>query len=131
MTLPYFKTTALSLPLAGQLVTPIELDFTAQANGGQPIFDLTQELMILGGMGFVSGIFIDNGLNNNTLTLAFANGSNQGHVLRIPGKTQTWQPLLLPDGRCQFTAASVVTAALKVELHLVNFPVMPQMWNAP
>lgn len=128
---PYFETGALSLPLNGQLSTPIDLDFTTDTNGGAPVFDLTQELMAPGGMGFVAGIFIDNGNNNDTLTLNFANTSNEGFILRISGKVQTWQPLILPVGSCRFTALSVVAAARKVQLHLVNFPVMPIMWNVP
>lgn len=128
---PYFQTAVLALPKNGALVIPMELDFSERANGGADSYDLSADLMEIGGISFIQGIFIDNGANNDTLTLNFANTSNQGFVLRIAGRTQTWQPLLLPDGAARFSALSVVAALRKVQLHLVNFPVMPIMWNVP
>lgn len=128
---PYFETPVLAIPENGALCVPMELDFSSNANGGADVFDLAAELMQVGGISFVQGIFIDQGLNNNPLTLTFANSANQGFVLRIAGRVQTWQPLLLPVGMTRFSALSTVVAALKVQLHLVNFPVMPIMWNVP
>ncbi len=127
---PYFETAVLALPKNGALYVPIELDFTEFTNGGAPEFDLEAELMQIGGIGFVQGMFIDNGQNNNTLTLTFYNGANQGFPLRIPAKVQTWQPLLIPVGTARFTASCVVAADRKVQVQLVNFPVMPIMWNS-
>lgn len=128
---PYFETAVLSVPENGGLVIPFELDFSSAVNGGREIFDLMAEIMDVGGISFVQGIFIDNGNNNDALTLTFRNTSNQGFVLRIPGKVQTWQPILVPNGMVRFTALSVVEADRKVQIHLVNFPVMPVMWNVP
>ncbi len=125
---PYFETAVLSIPQNGMLVIPIELDFTAQADLE---FDLMAELMSVGGISFIQGAFIDQGNNFDPLTLTFRNSSNQGFVLRLSGKIQTWQPLLLPAGAVSFTASSVVAADKKVQIHLVNFPVMPIMWNVP
>ncbi len=127
----YFQTSVLMLPTGGHLAMPVELDFTENVNGGAAVFDLEAELMQEGGLGFAQGIFIDNGANNDNLTLTFANTSNQGYVLRIAGKVQTWQPLLVPVGVARFTAVSVVAAARKVQLHFVNYPVAPLMWNVP
>ncbi len=131
MNRPYFETAVLRLPENGALYVPIELDFTEFTNGGAAEFDLEAELMQVGGIGFVQGIFIDQGSNNDPLTLAFYNGANQGFTLKLPGKVQTWQPLLIPAGTARFTALSVAAADRKVQLHLVNFPVMPIMWNVP
>ncbi len=131
MNRPYFATAVLALPKDGALYLPIELDFTTDTNGGAAEFDLEAELMQVGGIGFIQGVFVDNGANNDNLTLTFYNGANQGFVLRLAGKIQTWQPLLIPVGAVRFTALSVVAAARKVQLHLVNFPVMPLMWNVP
>lgn len=128
---PYFETAVLSMPEAGRLVIPIELDFSTAANGGLPEFDLTKELMDLGGISFIQSIFVDQGNNTDPLTLTFANSANQGFALRIPAKVQTWQPLLTPVGTARFTAASIVAANRKVQIHLCNFPVMPIMWNVP
>ncbi len=128
---PYFETSVLALPKNGALVVPVELDFTESTNGGAPEFDLTENLMQIGGTSFIQGIFIDNGANVDNLTLTFANTSNQGFVLRVAGKIQTWQPILTPIGVTRFTASSVVAVARKVQLHLCNFPVMPNMWNVP
>lgn len=128
---PYFATPVLSLPENGALVIPIELDFTVTPDGGSPVFDLMADLMSVGGVSFIQGIFVDQGANFDPLTLTFSNSSNQGFVLRLAGKIQTWQPLLLPVGAVSFTASSPVVALKKVQLHLFNFPVIPAMWNAP
>lgn len=133
---PYFKTAVLQLPENGALAIPIELDFSTLTNGGADSFDLSQELMDAGGISFVQGAFIDNGLNLNSLVLTFLGPANQGFPLRIPPQTQSWQPILTPFDAARFTALSVAGNniagnPLKVGIHLVNFPVMPMMWNAP
>lgn len=125
---PFFETSVLSIPQNGKLYIPVELDFTVNASSE---IDLMQELMQVGGIGFVQGIFIDQSQNVDNLTLTFHNLSNQGFRLVMPGKIQAWQPILLPVGSAAFTATSVVAAARLVQIHLVNFPVMPLMWNVP
>ncbi len=127
---PILRTAVLQIP-DGSIAIPLELDFTTARNGGDDEFDLMAELMQEAGISFVQGIFIDQGNSNDTLTLAFANTANQGFTLRIPGKVQTWQPLLLPIGAARFTADSAIADGKKIQLHLVNFPVMPIMWNVP
>lgn len=125
---PYFASAVMRLPENGRLALPIELDFSSDDTAE---IDLSAELMQPGGIGFVQGIFIDNGANNDPMTLTFPNTSNQGYVLRVTGRMQTWQPLLIPTGIARFSAVSVAAANRKVEIHLVNFPVQPMMWNVP
>jgi hypothetical protein len=125
---PYFASAIMCLPENGRLALAVELDFSASDTAE---VDLSAELMQPGGMGTVQGIFIDNGTNNAPMTLTFPNTSNQGFVLRVTGRMQTWQPLLVPAGLARFRAVSVAAPRRKVEIHLVNFPVQPIMWNVP
>lgn len=123
----YFQTAILSVPENGRLTMPLELDFTANATVD---VDIEAELMDPGGIGSVQGIFVDNQIGD-PLTLQFFNSSNQGYVLRLPGKVQTWQPLLIPAGVCRFTALSVARLQHIIQIALCNFPVQPIMWNIP
>lgn len=120
---PAFQTAMMTQPASGSKSIGLLLDFTNVASIDT---DITEEILQANVMDFVQGVFIDNFLNPNPITLTFRTILTAGYVIAVPAQTQAWMPVLVPKGKLFFTAAT--TLGITVPIHLLNFPVAPQVW---
>jgi hypothetical protein len=108
------------LPKAGPKTYPFKLDFRVV---NQQDIDLSPEI-VAGHIDFISGVFVDNRLNVNSLEITTA---GNGQSIGIPAGKQAYMPLLVTDS-AQLSFVTITVNNLVVPIQIVNFPVHPIVW---
>lgn len=120
MSMSRFATHNAVLPKAGPLAYPQVLDFTTKS---EILVDMGSEIT-LGHIDFISGVFVDNGLNVNDLEIEVG---GIGQRVRIPAGKQAYMPLLIGDSP-QLTFRTTANNQLHIPVAILNFPVWPYIW---
>ena len=111
-------------PGDGAKELPIRLDWSDPVNGAvsPATFDYSSEQQ-RSLFSLCQGVYIDNGLNGNSLTITVGVG---GQVLTCPANSQGYFPLLCPNPiNLTFTTQGNVLTFV----FLLNFPVAPCVWH--
>ena len=106
-------------PKKGSLVMPVTINFAVQ--NPAPVNLQAEDLSGL--FPFIQGIFVDNTLNPDTITIQF-NGTNQ--KILIPGFSYFQDSVLCPDDNGAFTV-STNGSAQTLPVFLLAFPVAPML----
>jgi len=108
------------LPKSGPKTYPLVADFRTV---GSFTADLTVQVQ-QGFIDFISGLFIDNSANANTLSILVA--TTQQKII-IPAKAQAYMPILASDAPV-VELTTTVNNQLLVPFQVFNFPVQPAVW---
>jgi hypothetical protein len=107
------------VPAGGPKCVPINVDFTAN---GQVIIDGSL-LVSQGKIEYLQGVFIDNSLNNNSVSLTM---STTNQKITCPSLAQGYFSIMVPDPP---QLIGITQVGVIIPMFFYNVPIQPAVWK--
>ena len=116
-----FGVNSVLIPKGGPKCVPATLDFSSV---GEIIIE-GEQLIAMGKMEFLQGVFIDNADNPNPLTLIM---STTGQRVIAPANSQGYYSILVPNSP-RIRALTSQGAGRRIQAIFYNVPIQAQVWK--